>query len=89
MGLWRKNRSRIRAKPNMPTISATTPMLLIMDTNLTPATLMTVQTMMAIKAMKVALGMPIMVAGILGKIAKSGMGIVTETAVTVSTPAKK
>src|SRR2546421_2851602 len=88
-GLWLKKISRMRAKRNMPMISATTPMLLIKATSLTPATLMMVPMIIATKAMKTVFGSPRIVGGIPGKIASNGIGIVNATPVIVRTPAKK
>jgi len=70
-------------------ISATTPMLLIIDTNLTPAILMRVPTTIETRAIKTELLIPRMVAGMPGKMASNGMGTVNATAVMVRTPAKK
>ena len=70
-------------------ISAATPILLMIETSLTPATLMRVQSMIVTRAMKTVLFKPKMVAGMLGKMASNGIGTVNATAVMVSTPAKK
>ena len=64
-------------------------MLLTIDTNLTPKTLMIVPITIESKAIKTALFNPRIVAGIPGKMASKGIGTVNATAVMVRTPAKK
>ena len=84
-----KKISSTSAKINMPMISAATPMLLTKATSLTPAILMIVPTTIETRAMKTALGIPRIVAGMPVKMASKGIGTVNATAVMVSTPAKK
>src|SRR5579884_1106193 len=90
-GLWLKKINRMSAKRNIPMISAATPMLLMMATSRTPATLMTVPIIIETRAMKTGVGIQgnRMVAGILGKIVCNGIGMVNATPVIVRTPAKK
>src|SRR5258708_37037776 len=87
-GWWLKKISKTSEKTNMPMISATTTMLLIIATNLTPAMLMSVPTTIATRAMKTLLGIPRMVGGIPVKMASKGIGTVNATAVMVRMPAK-